>query len=300
MNARQPFDDLPREPLDADEAALARIHRALPASEPAVALDARILAQARAAVVKPARRPRPWFMGAGFGAAATAVMAAGIAWQLGWIGSIPGSVTTTPTELPRADSGAGRVQERAKSEAGERVEVEFLERESAADAVAPAPAPTALPPPEAPAAARKQRAAPPAAPPPPPAPVAEIAPVLQDMAPVPQTAAAPEPFPAESSEAGASPGAMARESDERKRDLERQENTQLDAITVTGSRIGKSRSGLPPWTEDAQLDADAWLERIRERVEAGDRQGAEHSLRRFVFDHPQRRVPRELQRLLVE
>ena len=59
-------------------------------------------------------------------------------------------------------------------------------------------------------------------------------------------------------------------------------------------------AALPPWAEDVKLATDAWLERIRDRVQRGDRQGAEHSLRRFVLEHPRQRVPRDLQRLLVE
>jgi hypothetical protein len=59
-------------------------------------------------------------------------------------------------------------------------------------------------------------------------------------------------------------------------------------------------TNLPPWPGDDALAPDAWIERIRDRVRAGDRQGAEHSLRRFVLTHPQRPVPPELQRLLVE
>jgi hypothetical protein len=297
MNARPPFDQLPHEPLDADEAAIARIQRALRSAEPSAALDARILAQARTAIAAPKRRPRPWFMGAGFGAAAAAVMAAGIAWQLGWIGTIPGSASHLPAP---AANGAGRTESDADATREERVEIEFIRDQRAAEAVAPPPAPPAPPPPQAKAAPRRQDAAPP--------PAAAPPPVLEDVAPEPvkqaAPAAPPEPapqaFPAEPQQTGAPLGAMSREGAERKRDVDEQESEPLDAIQVTGSRVAKSRAALPPWTEDARLDADAWLDRIRERVRLGDRQGAEHSLRRFVLVHPQRAVPRELQRLLVE
>lgn len=325
MSTRRPLDDLPREPLDADEAAIARVQRALPAAEPPAALDARILAQARAAVSRPARRPRPWFLGAGFGAAAAAVMAAGIAWQLGWIGSIPGSATQMPEEASSEDRAKIEAEAEADSEGLERVDVEFIRREQQAE-TAPVP-PVATSAPRPPAAVQKQRAAvpaatsatpsaPPAPPPPPPAPAMAPEPIAQDAAPPAEPAPkaaestanaaaeagrqSPQPFPARSGAASSRLGAVAAPSDERKRDLDETESTELESITVTGSRISSVRATLPPWTDDAQLDADAWLERIRERVQGGDRQGAEHSLRRFVLAHPQRAVPRELQRLLVE
>jgi hypothetical protein len=295
MSARRPLDPLPHEPLAPDEAAIARIHRALPAIEPSDALDARILAQARAASASPRRRPRPWFMGAGFGAAAAAVMAAGIAWQLGWIGTIPGSATHLPAPQVTAPADVGRGAdadaERARRDEN-RVEIDYIREERAAEAMAPPPpAPPAQP------AARRQKAAPP----PPQTEAAPVADALPAPVPPPAPAAPPQPFPAESAASAAPLGALASgEADEAKREVDPQESEQLDTISVTGSRIAKARAALPPWTEDAQLDPEAWLERVRERVRNGDRQGAEHSLRRFVLTHPQRAVPTELQRLLVE
>lgn len=305
MSARPPFDDLPREPLDADEAAIARIQRVLPAAEPPAELDARILAQARAAVARPARRARPWFMGAGFGVAATAVMAAGIAWQLGWIGSIPGSATRLPEAEAPADQRA--------AEAVERVDVEFIRGD-------PTPVPASPPPPPAPApaAAQKQRAIQPQAAPapsrPPPVPAAEPMPeafappadsapaaAARSEAPLADAApkAAPQPFPAGVAAEREVLGAPAAPAEEAKR--ERDDATTSAPRRAAGAgRGGAAREALPPWVEDAKLEPDAWLGRIRERVRAGDRQGAEHSLRRFVLAHPQQRVPRDLQRLLVE
>ena len=72
-----------------------------------------------------------------------------------------------------------------------------------------------------------------------------------------------------------------------------------DELAKRSAQLAKL-AGLPPWTEDAVLAPEPWLERVRDRVQAGDRQGAEHSLRRFVLAHPDRPVPRDLQRLLVE
>ena len=72
-----------------------------------------------------------------------------------------------------------------------------------------------------------------------------------------------------------------------------------DELSARSAKLAK-QAGLPPWAEDVALAPEPWLERIRDRVQAGDRQGAEHSLRRFVLAHPDHRVPRDLQRLLVE
>jgi hypothetical protein len=296
MSARPPFDPPGHEPLDAEEAAIARSLRRLPDTEPAPVLDARILAQARAAVAVPVRRRRPWFMGTGFGAAAAAVMAAGVAWQLGWIGGIPGTATTAPAESRRSDADG------ARDETLERVDIEFIREERKREQAAPPPprAPMAPPAPAREAVGRQM------APPPPPAPPPG-AEVLQDATPAilaePLTAPAPQAFPAEtpaSNAAAAGPAPAASGEAESARAFAEDDRESLDSITVTGTRLAKQRAALPAWTEDALLEPEAWLDRIRERVRAGDRQGAEHSLRRFVLKHPTRAVPTELQRLLVE
>jgi len=54
---------------------------------------------------------------------------------------------------------------------------------------------------------------------------------------------------------------------------------------------------LPPAADDARLGADAWLERIRERLRQGDSAGARASLRLFVQAHPEASVPSDLDRL---
>lgn len=64
--------------LDTDEQRIAALYRSLPAGEPSPALDARIRAQAHAAV----RSKRPtWLWGAGV--AASAVLAVGMFWRMG-------------------------------------------------------------------------------------------------------------------------------------------------------------------------------------------------------------------------
>lgn len=296
MNARPPFDPTGHEPLDAEEAAIARALDRLPGAEPPPALDARILAQARAAVAAPARRRRPWFLGTGVGAAAAAVMAAGVAWQLGWIGGIPGTATTAPAESRRSDG------EGARDETLERVDIEFIREERKREQAAPPPPRAPMTPP---APARESGTRQKASAPPPPPPQASDA--MRDATPSilvePAPAPAPQAFPADAPSgiaAAGPPAAAASMEQEAARASSEDDRESLDSITVTGTRLAKQRAALPAWTEDALLEPDAWLDRIRERVRSGDRQGAEHSLRRFVLKHPTRTVPSELQRLLVE
>lgn len=280
---------LPREPFDSDEAIAARAYRALPGGEPSAEIDARVLQQARNAAIKLRKRQRPWFMGAGFGAAAAAVMAAGIGWQLGWLGSVPGSVTAPAA---RSETTAGARQKPAQEEAIERVDIDYIKSERKADdAPMPAAAPAAPPAPAAPEVRRRNQPAPP----PPPA-----SDDLREVLPVMSNEPRPQPFPAEAAaEADAVLDAAASGAAASERELAKQPASQSAPAPARSIGLAK-QIVLPPWGEDAALEPDAWLERIRERVRQGDRQGAEHSLRRFVLMHPQRAVPNELLRLLVE
>ncbi len=69
------------------------------------------------------------------------------------------------------------------------------------------------------------------------------------------------------------------------------DNATLDRIEVSGTRI---RPGDLPVREDARLEAAAWLQRIRDRRDAGDLDGARESLELFVTTHPLLRVPDDL------
>jgi hypothetical protein len=300
----------PREPFDAEEARIKRAYDTLPHGEPSAALDARILAHARAAAHRSPKRGRPWFLGAGLGTAAAAVFAAGIAWQLG-VFEGDRNLSSAPAEAPAAQ------------EELDRIDIEFMKHERKKDEereetrVAPKPQPTMAPAPAAPAAA----------PPPPPAAVLEdrvAQPELREVqaqaadarqrdeteddkarqdaaataAPV---LAEPAPFPAETpadTEAASSRDQMAPAQELGAAAGARPESA---AGNLGGVARGAAKQvALPPWADDVRLAPDAWLERIRDRVQAGDRQGGKHSLQRFVLEHPQRRVPRDLQRLLVE
>lgn len=304
MSARPPFEDLPPDPLDAQESALASRYRKLSSAGPSAELDARILAQARAAVAPARRKRRPWFLGARAGAAAAAVMAAGVAWQLGWIGGIPGAVMSPGASLPEDARRQAPKDDAALEE--ERVDIEFV-REARKTEVADPAATSASP--AAPAPPLRQKLALPPPPPPAPTPAAEApmpaaagADAQRDAAPAVRSEPIPEPFPASPPAAagraadaplGATAAAQSAEgrraNEQESADVGRERDDLLPQHTT-----------LPPWTQDETLAPAQWLERIRERVDVGDRQGAVFSLRRFVQLHPQHPVPREIQRLLVE
>lgn len=324
----------PREPFDAEEARLKRTYDALPHGEPSAALDARILAHARAAAHKSPKRRRPWFLGAGFGTAAAAVFAAGIAWQLG-VFKGERNLSTAPAEAPAAQEELDRIdiefvkQERKQDEEREAGRVAPKPQQAAAAVAAAAPgttpletappsaaAPTAPPPPPALASALEDHPSQPAVmsevqaespaprrrhwrlPPSKPGDNARQEATDTELSVLPE----PQPFPTETSTlaempSGSDQAAPMSESDGLG---DRTRANKYASEVVLGSRRVAKEAALPPWTEDVRLAPEAWLERIRDRVQNGDRQDAQHSLRRFVLEHPQRRVPRDLQRLLVE
>jgi len=75
-------------------------------------------------------------------------------------------------------------------------------------------------------------------------------------------------------------------------------STTLDRIEVTGSRITPADLlAATPVTEDARLEPAAWLERVRERRDAGDTEGARDSLTLFRKAHPRVSLPRDLRAL---
>ena len=69
----------------------------------------------------------------------------------------------------------------------------------------------------------------------------------------------------------------------------------LQEVVVTGSRALEA-----DLESDAALPQRQWLQRIRERQRDGDLQGARASLRRFALDHPDAHIPRALRPLLQD
>lgn len=103
----------------------------------------------------------------------------------------------------------------------------------------------------------------------------------------------------------------AAEAAEQRREAEAKQETTLDRVEVTGSRIKRTdiesaqpvsalqddAIALPPVSEDARLERAEWLERIRARRDAGDVDDARASLKLFRKTHPRVRVPDDLRPL---
>ena len=320
------------EPLTQEERELARLLGRRAEQAPPAALDAAILAAARAAVDAPAadavtspeaprtQRTRPRWP-AVFGIAASMVFAIGIAWQLrpepppvpageAAVAAAPAAADVSTADQA-ADSGA------ADSAAAAPVAPPKTAAIPAADTPAPAiararqPAPAEAPP--APVRAAPSMAAeaaadtafaalpppPAAAPPAPPAPVAYSAPA--------PTLPAPAPAAALKARTSAAPVADAA-------DVEpavMQDRVEITSMKREATR--RSAPGVMQRNSDAGLSADAvqaevgadarlprrqWLEKIRERRDQGQRDLARASLERYIQQYPESRLPRDLRPLL--
>jgi len=320
------------EPLDANERALADLlaRDALPGPSPQ--LDARILAAARAAAT-PAiglRRPRPRWI-AGMSIAATLVLAVGIAWRLRPLPPQRPAATEAPAMV-----SAVRVIEPAKPGASPVAASDVVVSQPqppAQEAAKPIPAERES------AAARKRATpeapvvfdepspmdtqAPPPAPPPPPAPIAAPAPVANAMA-----APAASTVQAAKTQAPAARAAAA-STDAFEPASPKQDARTLDRVEVTGSRIsastpqafsreasgmdaaeaanaaaeeGVSRAMLdeePPATADSPQVRDAWLQRIRDLLSAGETDAARNSLAEFRRRYPKYALPEDLRRFVA-
>lgn len=316
------------EPFDADERALAELlaRDALPGPSPQ--LDARILAAARAATATPGRasqRLRPRWI-AGMSIAATLVLAVGIAWRLRPLPERP-----VAAEAPPAVS-AVRVVEPAPPAAAADVAPPPLpsppkQLRSVPTPTAPVERERALPVRRKPApeaevvhdepAPMESAAAPPAPPaPPPPPPPAQVAtpkPAMNAMA-------APTSTTTQAAQA------------QRRVDSYNQAKS-LDRVEVSGSRLkvpapastpqafprdatdvdaaaaadaAASGEALPPRalldeeppaTADSPQVRDAWLQRIRELLAAGDIEAARGSLAEFRRRYPKYALPEDLRQL---
>lgn len=311
------------EPLTPEERELARLLGRRVEQAPPAALDATILAAARAAVQAPqadardagsvrARRPRRHWP-AVFGVAASMVFAIGIAWQL----------RPEPPAVPAHDAqvAAPPVADEVAAEVAAQPAEGHTRPEPAIASAPPAPpAPVAAPRPAAPArssapqtpaptvAARakaaaqatERAAADTAAPPPaaePPAAVAYSAP---------QPAAAPAAPSLEARDAvaplsGAMEAAPASAG-------QRGDTAPLKRAAPLRSAPGVMRRGSDAAlsatavqaevTADAQLPRRQWLQKIRERRDEGQRDIARASLERYVQQYPESRLPRDLRPLL--
>lgn len=243
------------DPLDADERELARVLRVLPAGEPPSALDARILAMARDAVVttpaqedeaqpRAGRAPRVTW---GLGVAASCVLAAGLVWRMGGFGTE--AFNLVGTEL-REDMRAPAPSTKPMVQPATPLPPAADEHISVEIRVPATPARTIAPPP----------------------------PPLEE-APAPQVAVASTPAaPAPTGFAGADAAA---------------ESATLDRISVFGSRVSDA-GAVAVIAEDSRAGPQAWIQRIRARIERGDTEGARQSLQGFIESYPGKPLPPDL------
>lgn len=278
-----------KEPFQDDEAALAKVLRALPGGEPSSRVDAAILAAARDATSGSGRQAhrRRGLPGWALGTAAAAVLAVGIGLQLqpgrdampdGFPAQAPAETSASKAVADQVEATGSRLEREQNDAAVEADDAPAFDKPqtpsgqrqapAAVAAPAPAPAPVAVPPPPpaAPALARDALHE------------AESA-AAEVMAT--QTQALEPERSREARRAAAPLGETAAPS------------PSADSAGTLPSAFSAD-DVLPPVEHDARLDAAAWLERIRERIRQGDRAGAGASLRRFERAHPDLPLPPDL------
>jgi hypothetical protein len=272
------------EGLDEQERELARIVRALPGGEPSAALDARILKAAGNAAAT-SRRPRTrWLASAGamwgIGAAAAAVLALGVSWQL----MVPAHRSMQPEAAPAAS-----MEDRAEDSA---VSVELKEQQAVESENAPAPASertTAAT--GATAESQARPAPPPPGPPPPPAP---------PIAAMPSTAM-PEPFAAETPQEPVAASVQAAPAAKAAMEAQMSQRAAAKSELATGPAADAAAVGMLNGTsEAAPMQTGDWLAHIR-RLRDQDRPAeARASLLEFRKRYPDFAIPPDLAPLLRE
>ncbi|WMJ68846.1 hypothetical protein [Stenotrophomonas sp. 24(2023)] len=312
------------EPLTPEERDLARLLGRAGDKAPPPALDAAILAAARAATegtpaparrdtapVQRAVRKRPRWP-AVFGVAASVVFAVGLAWQLRPEAprlTAPDAARDDTTPQAAADVAATTDAPAAAEMASARVEAAPAAPAAADAAPPPPPAPMArhaapAPPPPAEPAAPVQRprmaersVAPPSppAPPAPPAPAASAA--YAAPVPAPELAAvAPPPAAADMADSVAmdrATGSAAAVAAKQSRPLAAPGVMRRSAAGALSAEAVQSEIAA-----DAQLARRQWLRKIRDRRDAGQRDLARASLERYLQQYPEARLPRDLRPLL--
>ena len=311
---------LPREPLDADERALAaRLPHLHGRDQPDAGLDARILAAAHAAVstVPAGNRRRGWIVP--LTAAASVSLAVGLAWQLQpppapsvsavhtpVAGADPARATGQPVKhsiedapMPSADAVQSKPmpmpmgpppREATPVEDNARIAREIAPAEPVPEASGSAPVFVPSPPPEAAMA----DAMPVTAMPPPPAPPPPTTPAPAAPAAVPSQAAMARSAQADGavSVSGTVLKAQAKRVRQQNEAQAAAETSTLDAFANTGDE-----EEVPPATMDAPAARDAWLRRIGELQQQGKIDEAKASLAEFRHRYPDVVLPPELRKL---
>jgi resuscitation-promoting factor RpfA len=281
-----------------------RLGRLGPQGEPSPALDARILAAGRAAAATTptSRRPR-WPVALGL--AASLVLAIGLAWRLRPLPEPPPAfrakavapVERAPPQTVAESMPAAPRGQADSVEATEAARAPEPRQEPRSDAARPATEaaanPSAEPPvvfdqPESPAAA--QLAAPPAPPPAPAAPEAPAAPRAFRSA----AGKIAAPVTGEDRSRSAIQGAPVQPVDEASRAAAA---TQARDAADAAMHGDAPLDDVPPATVESPAVREAWLQRIRDLLGAGDIAGARASLHEFVHRYPAYPLPEDLRAL---
>lgn len=269
------------DPLDPGEQSLARIVRALPASEPSPALDRLILKSAQDALAGQPRRHRWHWLWTGSslggaGTAAAAVLAIGITWQMLQGPTPPYPASPTAPEMQSSDAGPARLQ------------VELMERA--------APAASAPPPAEQDIA--EQRTAPP-----PTAPAAKaVAPRTADRreaAPMPEPLPAPMSPPAAFTDEHVDSGAPLAGNRAALEPTAQKAGAPAAALAVPAAATFDANA-LARAKVDLRLAPRLWLRRIEQRLDDGDTAGARASAALFRERYPEQPLPERLKTRLQE
>ena len=311
----------PRDPLTAEERALAAMLDT-PSVGPSAAIDARILAAARAAPAGPASRPaapatsvpaaaidadrrrrhhRPrglhWTRVGGV--AASLVLVIGLGWRLALeapmqhaaadmadvgeeaqeVVSIVGVEAPARMQASPPSEVASKPIADAMAATEPRAEVSAAATGVVSDAAAAPSAATAAVSPKA-VATPLRRSSP-----------ASAAVQSAPSEPAANAMAPPAPAPPATPSTRARDGFSAAADD-----TATQQRESLDRIEVTGSRIRLADVDI---SDDARLPIADWFQRIRQRRDEGDLDGARGSLARFRAQHPRVALPGDLRALEV-
>ncbi|HEY1070635.1 MAG TPA: hypothetical protein VGE33_08885 [Thermomonas sp.] len=282
------MSQFPREPLDADERAIAaQLPRLHGRTAPDAAMDARILAAAHAAAqaepIGTPRRHERWVVPLGL--AASLCVALGLAWRL-QLESPPGTPPAPP--IAGAPPAAPRPATSAPPSATPPAPAPGMPASVAAKRTTTAtPAAPAIPTTDAPradAGVLAEMARPTAIPETPAMPAAEAA-----MAPPPPPPPAPMAAPAP--QAMAEPAPMPRAAAARAPEV-------LQRMAPPPPADDAPVEDVPPATADAPAVREAWLRRIGELARQGQRDAARASLEEFRRRYPDATVPPALRELL--
>jgi hypothetical protein len=313
--------------LTPEERELARLLGQPRSSEqPGAELDARVLAMARQPLSSaPAASPRSarsqgWgrrrSVTSSLAIAASLVLVVGLAWQLRPTppaAPVPSAVRTAPaiypaSAPPQAEAAAGGAGTTAPASIGAPAATTDKKAPDAKGATTPLPARARTSERPAPRAASASDAAVVTAP------AVEATPMVTSPSPPAPPAPAPAMTPQQ---------AMAPQNDEYA-GAQADRRTALQAPPVARTAAPRPEplaavrsSGSTPQSAEylaaerlqqwqSALDSDAalprrqWLKRIRERRDSGDLSGARLSLRRFMQEYPEARIPRDLRPLLTD